>query len=83
MKKGRSIDMCNGSLADKILLFALPLMASSLLQLLFNAGIQLAGLYLHQLGGMEEKLSIPVNVGQGQLAHGSLDPPHAGGHGGL
>ena len=29
--------MCNGSLADKILLFALPLMASSLLQLLFNA----------------------------------------------
>lgn len=37
MKKGRSIDMCNGSLADKILLFALPLMASSLLQLLFNA----------------------------------------------
>ena len=31
------IDMCNGSIADKILLFALPLMASSLLQLLFNA----------------------------------------------
>lgn len=29
--------MCEGSLADKILLFALPLMASSLLQLLFNA----------------------------------------------
>lgn len=29
--------MCNGSLADKILLFALPLMSSSLLQLLFNA----------------------------------------------
>lgn len=29
--------MCSGSLADKILLFALPLMASSLLQLLFNA----------------------------------------------
>ena len=36
--KGRyEIDMCNGSIADKILLFALPLMASSLLQLLFNA----------------------------------------------
>ena len=29
--------MCSGSIADKILLFALPLMASSLLQLLFNA----------------------------------------------
>ena len=37
MKRNHSIDMCNGSLADKILLFALPLMASSLLQLLFNA----------------------------------------------
>ena len=37
MKKSHSIDMCSGSLADKLLLFALPLMASSLLQLLFNA----------------------------------------------
>ncbi len=37
MKKSHSINMCAGSLADKILLFALPLMASSLLQLLFNA----------------------------------------------
>ena len=31
------IDMCNGPLAGKILLFALPLMLSSMLQLLFNA----------------------------------------------
>ena len=37
VKKSHSINMCEGSLADKILLFALPLMASSLLQLLFNA----------------------------------------------
>lgn len=37
MKKKYQIDMCNGPLAGKILLFALPLMASSLLQLLFNA----------------------------------------------
>ncbi|MEY8402740.1 MATE family efflux transporter [Oscillospiraceae bacterium 44-34] len=37
MRKNHRIDMCSGSLADKILLFALPLMASSLLQLLFNA----------------------------------------------
>lgn len=37
MNRKHRIDMCNGSLADKILLFALPLMASSLLQLLFNA----------------------------------------------
>ena len=31
------IDMCSGSLWNKLLLFALPLMASSILQLLFNA----------------------------------------------
>lgn len=38
MRKQRyQIDMCSGPLASKILLFALPLMASSLLQLLFNA----------------------------------------------
>ena len=37
MKKTHRIDMCSGTLADKILIFALPLMASSLLQLLFNA----------------------------------------------
>lgn len=37
MKKRHQIDMCSGPLASKILLFALPLMASSLLQLLFNA----------------------------------------------
>lgn len=36
-KKGYEIDMLNGPLTGKILLFALPLMLSSLLQLLFNA----------------------------------------------
>ena len=36
-KAHHQLDMCHGSLADKILLFALPLMASSMLQLLFNA----------------------------------------------
>lgn len=36
-KKGHNIDMVNGPLAGKVLLFALPLMLSSLLQLLFNA----------------------------------------------
>ncbi len=35
--QGYQIDMLNGPLAGKILLFALPLMLSSLLQLLFNA----------------------------------------------
>ena len=37
MKRHYEIDMCSGPLASKILLFALPLMASSILQLLFNA----------------------------------------------
>ena len=36
-KKSYEIDMCNGRLFSKILLFALPLMASGILQLLFNA----------------------------------------------
>ena len=36
-KTHHQIDMCHGSLANKILIFALPLMASSMLQLLFNA----------------------------------------------
>ena len=35
--KKYEMDMCSGSLAVKILLFAFPLMLSSLLQLLFNA----------------------------------------------
>ncbi|MBQ7839411.1 MAG: MATE family efflux transporter [Lachnospiraceae bacterium] len=38
-KKGKSfeMDMCNGPLLGKILLFAIPLMLSGILQLLFNA----------------------------------------------
>ncbi len=35
--KKYEIDMCSGSIFRKMLLFALPLMASSILQLLFNA----------------------------------------------
>ena len=35
--KKYEIDMCNGSILKKLLLFTLPLMASSILQLLFNA----------------------------------------------
>lgn len=36
-KKSYEIDMCSGGLLPKILTFALPLMLSSILQLLFNA----------------------------------------------
>ncbi len=37
MKNGTTIDMTHGPLLGKILLFSLPLMASNVLQLLFNA----------------------------------------------
>ena len=37
MRKSYEIDMCNGPLTSGILLFALPLMMSGILQLLFNA----------------------------------------------
>lgn len=37
MKKTYSIDMCNGSIMPKLLKFSIPLMCSSILQLLFNA----------------------------------------------
>lgn len=37
MKKSYEIDMCNGPLLSRILLFAFPLICSGVLQLLFNA----------------------------------------------
>ncbi|MCI8507251.1 MAG: MATE family efflux transporter [Lachnospiraceae bacterium] len=37
MSKSYSMDMCNGAILPKLLRFALPLMCSSILQLLFNA----------------------------------------------
>ena len=36
-KKSYEIDMCNGPLLGKLLIFSLPLMLSGILQLLFNA----------------------------------------------
>lgn len=36
-KKSYEIDMCNGPILKKMLIFAVPLMCSSILQLLFNA----------------------------------------------
>ena len=38
LKKSKyEIDMCNGSIMDKLISFSLPLMLSSILQLMFNA----------------------------------------------
>ena len=44
-KNGYQMDMVHGPLAGKILLFALPLMFSSILQLLFNAADVVVGRY--------------------------------------
>ena len=46
MKNKYEIDMCNGALLSKILVFTLPLIASGILQLLFNAAdMVVAGRY--------------------------------------
>ena len=38
MKRNKfEIDMCNGSIMDKLISFSLPLMLTSILQLMFNA----------------------------------------------
>ena len=37
LNKKYEIDMCSGAILPKMLLFAIPLMCSSILQLLFNA----------------------------------------------
>ncbi len=68
MKSKYQIDMCSGSLADKILLFALPLMASSLLQLLFNAAdVVVVGRYagkeaLAAVGSNTALINLTVNL---------------------
>ena len=38
MKKNKyEIDMCNGTIMDKLISFSIPLMLSGILQLMFNA----------------------------------------------
>lgn len=67
-KKGYQIDMVNGPLAGKLLLFALPLMASSLLQLLFNAAdVIVVGRYagkeaLAAVGSTSSLINLTVNL---------------------
>ena len=44
MKKNKyEIDMCNGTIMDKLISFSLPLMLTSILQLMFNAWIFCVG----------------------------------------
>jgi len=67
-KQRYQIDMVNGPLAGKLLLFALPLMASSLLQLLFNAAdVVVVGRFagkeaLAAVGSTSSLINLTVNL---------------------
>ena len=67
-KQGYSMDMVHGPLAGKLLLFALPLMLSSLLQLLFNAAdVVVVGRYageaaLAAVGSNTSLINLLVNI---------------------
>ena len=67
-KPGYQIDMLNGPLAGKLLLFALPLMLSGLLQLLFNAAdVVVVGRYagkeaLAAVGSTSSLINLLVNL---------------------
>jgi len=67
-KKSFEMDMCNGPLLGKILLFAIPLMLSGILQLLFNAAdIIVVGRFVgHQalaaVGSTSSLINLLVNV---------------------
>lgn len=71
MKKSYEIDMCNGPLLGKILIFALPLMLSGMLQLLFNAAdIVVVGRFagptaLAAVGSTGALINLLVNVFMG------------------
>ena len=66
--KSYEIDMCNGPLAGKIVLFYLPLMLSGILQLLFNAAdIVVVGKFagdeaLAAVGSTSSLINLLVNV---------------------
>ena len=68
MKRSYEMDMCNGPLFSKILLFALPLMCSGVLQLLFNAAdIIVVGRYtgrdaLAAVGSTTSLINLLVNL---------------------
>lgn len=68
MSSNKQMDMLHGSLADKILIFALPLAASSILQQLFNsADVAVAGRFagpdaLAAVGGNSSVINLLVNL---------------------
>ena len=71
MKKSYEMDMCNGPLLGKILVFTFPLMLSGVLQLLFNAAdIVVVGRFsgahaLAAVGSTSALINLLVNVFMG------------------
>jgi len=71
LSKKYEMDMCNGPLLGKILLFSLPLIASGILQLLFNAAdMVVAGRYagsvaLAAVGATSSLINLLINVFMG------------------
>ena len=85
--KSYEIDMCSGSLAPKILLFAFPLMLSSILQLLFNAAdIIVVGKFagdasLAAVTSTGSLVNLLVNLFMGLSIGANVTVAHAIGHG--
>ena len=68
MKKSYEMDMCNGPILGKVLVYAFPLMLSGILQLLFNAAdVVIVGRYagsqsLAAVGSTSALINLLVNV---------------------
>ena len=70
------IDMCNGSIMDKLISFALPLMLSGILQLMFNAvDIVVVGHFT----GKQALAAVGIDHGTHQRVHQSVYRNFAGG----
>lgn len=70
------IDMCNGSIMDKLISFALPLMLSGILQLMFNAvDIIVVGHFT----GKQALAAVGSTSGTHQRVHQSVYRNFAGG----
>lgn len=86
-KKSHELDMCNGPLAPKLLLFALPLMLSSILQLLFNAAdVIVVGKFagdasLAAVTSTGSLINLLINLFMGLSIGANVMVAHAIGHG--
>lgn len=83
MAKSRyEIDMCNGSLLPKLMMFTLPLIASGILQLLFNAADMIvAGRYagsvaLAAVGATSSLINLLINVFMGLSVGANVEVAH-------